>query len=307
MIAFWMCRRFSASSHTRLCGPSITSAETSSPRCAGRQCRKIAFLSARLHQLRAHGESAERALALLLLLLLTHRRPDVGVDDVRALRGFHRVAKDSYLRDLLRAREQMIGRLVAFGTRDVEIEAEAIRGVDPRVRHVVAVADPRVLLVRRSSPRCWRTVRRSARIWQGCSRSVRPLMTGTSAYFASSSTSWCANVRIMMPSRSATARAPCRRSARRGRAGRRAARGRARVRPAETCRPRTTRACACDAFMKIMASVFPASGFLSYFPPRMRSASWNRPVELRARESPGWRGNRTGHEVGRSGSSGASQ
>ena len=32
MIAFWMWSRFSASSHTRLCGPSITSAATSSPR-----------------------------------------------------------------------------------------------------------------------------------------------------------------------------------------------------------------------------------------------------------------------------------
>ncbi len=36
--AFWLCRRFSASSHTTLCGPSITAAATSSPRCAGRQC-----------------------------------------------------------------------------------------------------------------------------------------------------------------------------------------------------------------------------------------------------------------------------
>jgi len=47
MIAFWTCRRFSASSQTRLCGPSITESLTSSPRCAGRQWRKIAFLSAR--------------------------------------------------------------------------------------------------------------------------------------------------------------------------------------------------------------------------------------------------------------------
>ncbi len=32
MIAFWICRRFSASSQTLLCGPSMTSAATSSPR-----------------------------------------------------------------------------------------------------------------------------------------------------------------------------------------------------------------------------------------------------------------------------------
>ena len=40
--AFWTCSRFSASSHTRDCGPSITSVATSSPRCAGRQWRKMA-------------------------------------------------------------------------------------------------------------------------------------------------------------------------------------------------------------------------------------------------------------------------
>ena len=40
--AFCAWRRFSASSHTTLCGPSITSAVTSYPRSAGRQCMKSA-------------------------------------------------------------------------------------------------------------------------------------------------------------------------------------------------------------------------------------------------------------------------
>jgi len=35
---FWACSRFSASSKTTLCGPSITSSVISSPRWAGRQC-----------------------------------------------------------------------------------------------------------------------------------------------------------------------------------------------------------------------------------------------------------------------------
>ncbi len=39
--AFCTCSRFSASSHTRLRGPSSTPSLTSSPRCAGRQCRKM--------------------------------------------------------------------------------------------------------------------------------------------------------------------------------------------------------------------------------------------------------------------------
>src|SRR5262249_40945345 len=44
--AFCVCSRFSASSQTTLCGPSITSAATSSPRWAGRQCMNSAFLPA---------------------------------------------------------------------------------------------------------------------------------------------------------------------------------------------------------------------------------------------------------------------
>src|SRR3990170_3292194 len=45
-IAFCTCSRFSASSHTADCGPSITSAVTSSPRWAGKQCMKIASFAA---------------------------------------------------------------------------------------------------------------------------------------------------------------------------------------------------------------------------------------------------------------------
>ncbi len=41
MIAFCAWSRFSASSNTRERGPSITPSVTSSPRCAGRQCRKM--------------------------------------------------------------------------------------------------------------------------------------------------------------------------------------------------------------------------------------------------------------------------
>ena len=42
MIAFCTCSRFSASSKTTECGPSITAFVTSSSRCAGRQCMKSA-------------------------------------------------------------------------------------------------------------------------------------------------------------------------------------------------------------------------------------------------------------------------
>src|SRR6185312_280499 len=43
---FWACNRFSASSNTTDCGPSITSASTSSPRWAGRQCMNTASAAA---------------------------------------------------------------------------------------------------------------------------------------------------------------------------------------------------------------------------------------------------------------------
>jgi hypothetical protein len=45
-IPFCTCSRFSASSNTTDCGPSITSSVTSSPRWAGKQCMKIASLPA---------------------------------------------------------------------------------------------------------------------------------------------------------------------------------------------------------------------------------------------------------------------
>ncbi len=44
--AFWACMRFSASSQMTDCGPSMTASVTSSPRCAGRQCRNKASLLA---------------------------------------------------------------------------------------------------------------------------------------------------------------------------------------------------------------------------------------------------------------------
>src|SRR6185437_1336581 len=89
----------------------------------------------------------ERPLALLLLLLLPHRCPDVGGHHLCALRGFHRIADDTHLGRLLRSRQQMIGRLVTRRAGEVEVEPEAEGGVDPGIRHVVAVADPGVLLV----------------------------------------------------------------------------------------------------------------------------------------------------------------
>ena len=58
--AFWACSRFSASSQTADCGPSITSSVISQPRCAGRQCSTIASASARPSSSRVHLVRPER-------------------------------------------------------------------------------------------------------------------------------------------------------------------------------------------------------------------------------------------------------
>ena len=89
-------RRLAACSNTALRGPSITSASTSSPRIAGRQCRKMASASAASNNDGCDVEALEIAAALVRLGLLTHRDPDVGVDRVRALDGVERPVRDGH-------------------------------------------------------------------------------------------------------------------------------------------------------------------------------------------------------------------
>ena len=50
------------------------------------------------------------------------------------------------------------------------------------------------------SPRCSLIVSTSARAWHGCSKSVSPLITGTSECLASSTTSECLIALIIIPS-----------------------------------------------------------------------------------------------------------
>jgi hypothetical protein len=80
--AFWACRRFSASWKTRERGPSMTAAVTSSPRCAGRQCRKMASGCGAGEERLVHLEGREGGGRGPGLFLLPHRGPDVGGDHV---------------------------------------------------------------------------------------------------------------------------------------------------------------------------------------------------------------------------------
>ena len=51
-----------------------------------------------------------------------------------------------------------------------------------------------------NEPKCSLIVSISANAWQGCSRFVNPLITGTSEYSASSTTSSCSMALIIIPS-----------------------------------------------------------------------------------------------------------
>jgi hypothetical protein len=68
----------------------MTSAATSCPRWAGRQCRKIASSAARLISA-VDPESGQLLPAALAFLVLAHRHPDVRVDRVGAADGVTRI------------------------------------------------------------------------------------------------------------------------------------------------------------------------------------------------------------------------
>ena len=108
---------------------------TSSPRCAGRQWRKIADgVGARHERLRPPWIARERLRRSSLLRLLAHRRPDVGGHDVRAPRPPRpgRRVSATAGRAARPGEERRIG-VVAFRAGEPQLEAERRRGVDPAV------------------------------------------------------------------------------------------------------------------------------------------------------------------------------
>jgi hypothetical protein len=181
-------------------GPSMTSSVTSSPRCAGRQCRKMASGAGPRHERVVHVVAPRTPLARRRLLLLPHGRPDVGVDDVGALAASFGSSVSSTIFAPPRARS---GSPRPGGT--------------PPGRPAAARSRTGTRRSARSSPCCCR--RRSTPPYAragpaevlldghqvrhdlaGVQQVGEPLMTGTVAKRASSSTSSWAKVRIMMPS-----------------------------------------------------------------------------------------------------------
>ena len=182
-IAFCAWSRFSASSQTTDCGPSITSSVTSSPRWAGRQCMKIASFAAAAITFSStwNGEAPLRACSRLV----AHRHPDVGHDAIGAPRRLERIVGHIDRRAFRLAQSSRPAPAKRRRRGDPQREAEARRGMHPGGRDIVAVADPgdRAAFDR---PFFSSKVITSAMTWQGCDRSVRPLITGTVACAASS-------------------------------------------------------------------------------------------------------------------------
>ena len=137
--AFCACSRFSASSHTTLCGPSMTSAATSSPRCAGRQCMNSASGLARRIIAASTCQSSKRAPSRLVLGFEAHAGPHVGGHEIGALA--RRVADRRETSQCRRVR--VAGRQAIAGRRrHVDAKVEDPRGLQPRRADVVRVADP---------------------------------------------------------------------------------------------------------------------------------------------------------------------
>ena len=149
--AFWACRRFSASSNTTDCGPSITSAVTSSPRWAGRQCMNIASGLAMRHQPGVDLIGLEQVVAPLARRSSPiDTQVSVTTQSAPVTAACRVVAESVIAAPALPSREQPAsGRARPASPR--EGEAEPRGGVDPRGQHVVGVADPGDRLCRRSA------------------------------------------------------------------------------------------------------------------------------------------------------------
>ncbi len=103
------CIRLAASGHTRLAGPSMTDADTSWPRWAGRQWRKTASGAAARHERVVDAVAGEGVDSRGGLGFLPHRYPGVGEDGIGA---GHRVTGRGHLADVVTEAEGALERLL---------------------------------------------------------------------------------------------------------------------------------------------------------------------------------------------------
>src|SRR5471032_1919391 len=98
------------------------------------------WMSAR-HHLRVDAPVSEGFLAHFVLGFETHAGPDVGRDEVGAGAGVVRIGEFFIERRAVGRHQRMIER-VAWRRGQAQFEAENLCSFDPRVQHVVRVADP---------------------------------------------------------------------------------------------------------------------------------------------------------------------
>ncbi len=145
--AFCACSRFSASSHTALCGPSMTSSVISWPRCAGRQCSTTASGSARPSSSALTWNGRNGRDPVQPVVLLAHRRPGVGDQHVGAVGGRRGIGGERHrgagrCGALLGGGHELRVRFEAGGRGDGDVDARRDPAEHQRVRHVVgAVAE----------------------------------------------------------------------------------------------------------------------------------------------------------------------
>src|SRR5689334_25169970 len=108
------------------------------------------------HELWVYLVGRENLLAAIGLTLLSHRRPDVGIDRVNAAHCLAWVVEQSQFGAVARRAgggfDDLRRKLVAARRGDVKRQAEQRRGVRQGCRDVVAVADKRDTAAAHRSP-----------------------------------------------------------------------------------------------------------------------------------------------------------
>ena len=147
--AFWACSRFSASSHTALCGPSMTSSVISSPAVRRQAVQHDGFRIGQFASRSAliwNGRNGPHPVESVVLL--AHRRPGVGHQHVGAVGRRPRIGGDGHGRAGLggpRAAPPSTNRGCGLETGwrgDGHVDARGHAAEHQRVRHVVgAVAE----------------------------------------------------------------------------------------------------------------------------------------------------------------------
>ncbi len=186
---FCACSRFSASSNTTDCG-TVDHLGRDLLAAMRRQAVHEHRVGAGLrHQPLIHAVGREQIMAALIRII-RHADPGVRHHAACAAHGGRRVLADFDLSALRpRPRDQLRGRPRTSGV--------AMRRVKPK-RTAASIQEQATLLPSPTQattcpaigPRCSSKVTTSAINWQGCEQSVSPLMTGTVACRASSSSFW---------------------------------------------------------------------------------------------------------------------